>query len=585
MKLILSILLCFVSTIGQTQIKIDWKGNLPKSDEFQADTIYQSWKDLDESIFYLQNQAYSNGFLAFSLDSIVANNDSSKFTGYINYGKRYTWSTVELNETGPKVPKFIQGKWKNKIVSPLDIAERLKQTTNYFQENGYPFTKVFLDSLSLLGANLSARINVNVDRKIIWDTLNIVGDVKLQKYYLANYLGIQKGKPYNEKIFQEISKRLKELPFVTSTQTPSIKFTKESAIVTLYLKSKSANFINGVIGVLPNSTSALTNDESQLVVTGDLKMTLGNSFGYGKKIKLNWRRIQAETQQLNTEEEIPFILTSFIGLTHTLDLLKQDTSFINFKNRLGIKYDISAKQSFTAFWENEGTRKLSTESLNSSNITSNSGSKNAYGLRFSLDLLDYKYNPRKGIALKLESKAGIKRINGIKRDEKIVISLSESEDIATSLFVPETSMMYEGDLSFEGFIPIWKTFSLRIANRSGFKLNDYLLDNDLFRLGGFSLLRGFDQQSVFATNYSIFTTEIRLLFEENSHLNLFFDQSILQKLTLLDSEIEHPMAFGAGINFQTKPGIFSISYALGRFTGSPVEFSSAKIHFGFINLF
>ena len=130
-----------------------------------------------------------------------------------------------------------------------------------------------------------------------------------------------------------------------------------------------------------------------------------------------------------------------------------------------------------------------------------------------------------------------------------------------------------------------KIISLKLANNSGFKLNDYLLDNDLFRLGGFQLLRGFDQQSIFVTNYSIFTTEIKVLFEENSFINLFFDQSILQKSIITEKVINQSSSIGAGINFQTKPGIFSISYALGKFKETNFNFSSAKIHFGFINLF
>lgn len=585
MQKLLSFILTLLALNGLGQLSFKWAGDNINIFKNQPDSTYKNWREVDESILLLQKEAYSSGFLEFSLDSLIANKDSSLFHGYITKGKQYQWDLIELREAGPKIPKYIKGKWKNSIITTLDLALRLQQINDYFMDNGYPFAKVRLDSLTLKESKLSGVIQVTPDRKIVWDTLNIEGNIKLQKYYLANYLGIQKGKAYNEKTIQSITKRLKELPFVTSTKSPSVSFTKKTAVVTLYLKPKSANFINGVIGVLPNSTSALTKDESQLVVTGDLKMTLGNSFGYGEKIKINWRRIQAETQQLNTEEEIPFILTSFIGVTHSLDLLKQDTSFINFKNRLGIKYDLSSKQSFTAFWENEGTNKLSSEALNTSNLTSTSGAKNSYGLKFFWDWLDYKYNPRKGIALNIEGKAGIKKISGAKQDDKILIPIFESESVSTNLFVPEISMMYEGEVALQCFIPIWKTFSFRLANQSGFKLNDYLLDNDLYRLGGFSLLRGFDQQSVFATNYSIFTTELRLLFEENSHLNIFWDQSILQKSTLTEELIEYPMAFGAGINFQTKPGIFSISYALGRYNGNPVEFSSAKIHFGFINLF
>jgi len=583
MKLFILAILIFLFFGGSSQISISWKFDKHHIG-LHPDSTFKNWEDYNSSIQQVQYEAFKNGYLEFSVDSLVKK-DSSFFNGYVHFGKQYVWKKIKLTQKSPEIPKYIKSKWKNKIVSSRDIAIRLNNIAQYFTNNGYPFTKVSLDSISVNEEFLSASIVIDPGKLITWDTLNIVGELKLEKHYLANYLEIHKNKPFNEKTFSEIKKRLQELPFVEITTSPKLLFKEKKALVTLYLKQKSANFINGIIGVLPNSKSSLTKDESQLVITGDLKLNLNNSFGYGEKIKINWNRIQIESQRLSTTEEIPYILGSFIGITHSLDILKQDSSFINFKNRMGIKYDISGRQSFTAFWENEGTNSLSSDVLDNSNLTSVSGTKNSSGLKFFLNWLDYKYNPRKGVFISIEGKAGFKKITGQKEGNLVVIPISESNEVSVSLYVPETSPIIEGKIKIEGYIPVWKSISMKLANNSGCKLNDYLLDNDLFRLGGFSLLRGFDQQSVFSTNYSIFTSEFRVLFEENSFFSLFYDKSILHAITLLKSEISRTTAIGAGINFQTKPGIFSISYALGKFEDTPFEFSSAKIHFGFVNLF
>ena len=308
----------------------------------------------------------------------------------------------------------------------------------FFQSNGYPFANINISQLKVRNQQLSGFININPGPKIQWDTLNLNGSYNLPKYFIENYLNLIPEKTYNEKAFNDISKKIKELPFLTLSSEPSITFTNELALVNLTLKRKSSNFINGVIGILPNSNTTLTGDKSQLVITGDLKLNLGNSFGFGEKIKLNWRRLQSESQQLNTEEDIPFLFGSFIGITHSLDLLKQDTSFITYKNRIGVKYDISAKQNFTCFWENETTNKLSDKAVTNSNITSVNGSKNAYGFKIFIDLLDYKFNPRKGFLLNLEGKAGVKKISGFKIDDKIVVPISKTNNIISSLYVPET---------------------------------------------------------------------------------------------------------------------------------------------------
>lgn len=566
------------------QITIHWPKNSFSEFKHKPDSIYESWNDFNTDVFELQKESYSKGLLEFSIDSLTTK-DSIVFTPFITFGKPYSWNSISLIQTGIKVPTAVIRNWKNKLVTPNDLMVRIDHIVHFFQKNGYPFASVKMDSIKLVNKKLSGYLAINPGPKIIWDTLTIIGDVSIAKYYLENYLGIHVGKTYDEQIFIDALKKLKELPFVTLNTPPKVIFYNNKASIQLNLKKKSANFINGVIGILPNTNSVLTGNQSQLVITGDMKLNLGNSFGYGEKIKLNWRRMQTESQQLNTEEDIPFILQSFIGVTHSLNLLKQDTSFISYKNRIGIKYDVSAKQNFTAFWENETTSRLSEENLSASNLTSANGSQNTYGLNLFINWLDYKFNPRKGFFLNLEAKSGIKKIAGSKKDNKVILPLSQTNDLLYSLLVPEKSMVYQGKIQIEGYIPLWKVISLKLANNSGFKLNDYLLDNDLFRLGGFQFLRGFDQQSIFVTNYSIFTTEVKVLFEENSFINVFFDQSILEKSTLTERTTNQSSAIGAGINFQTKPGIFSISYALGKFRDTRFNFSSAKIHFGFINLF
>ena len=581
-KLFQLILLC--ANLANGQIQMNWPYELLENFKTKPDSIYKNWQEYNNDVINLQKQSFSQGLLEFSIDSLTKI-DSSNFQANITIGKPYSWKSVKLDYQGIEIPKNISGKWEKNLVSTQSLVQRMDLIIFFFQSNGYPFANINLSQLKVSNQQLSGFINITPGPKIQWDTLNLNGTYNLPKYFIENYLNLIPEKTYNEKSFNDITKKIKELPFITLSSKPSITFTNELALVNLTLKRKSSNFINGVIGILPNSNTTLTGDKSQLVITGDLKLNLGNSFGFGEKIKLNWRRLQSESQQLNTQEDIPFLFGSFIGVTHSLDLLKQDTSFINYKNRIGVKYNISAKQNFTGFWENETTNKLSDKAVTNSNITSVNGSKNAYGFKIFIDLLDYKFNPRKGFLLNLEGKAGVKKISGFKIDDKIIVPISKTNNITSSLYVPETSMIYEGEILIEGYIPIWEVISLKLANNSGFKANDYLLDNDLFRLGGFRLLRGFDQQSVFTTNYSVFTIELRLLFEENSFFNIFTDQSILQKSTITEIEINSSSAYGAGINFQAKPGIFSISYALGKFNDTKINFSSAKIHFGFINLF
>ena len=112
-----------------------------------------------------------------------------------------------------------------------------------------------------------------------------------------------------------------------------------------------------------------------------------------------------------------------------------------------------------------------------------------------------------------------------------------------------------------------------------------MFDNELIRIGGLFTLRGFDEESIFATFYSIATVEYRYILEQNSFLYLFFDGAYYEKDNVKGYVSDRPIGFGAGMSFDTKAGIFSISYALGKQFDNPILFRSAKIHFGFINYF
>jgi hypothetical protein len=46
-----------------------------------------------------------------------------------------------------------------------------------------------------------------------------------------------------------------------------------------------------------------------------------------------------------------------------------------------------------------------------------------------------------------------------------------------------------------------------------------------------------------------------------------------------------PLGFGVGTSFETKAGIFALTYALGQQFDNPIELRAGKIHFGFTSLF
>jgi hemolysin activation/secretion protein len=126
---------------------------------------------------------------------------------------------------------------------------------------------------------------------------------------------------------------------------------------------------------------------------------------------------------------------------------------------------------------------------------------------------------------------------------------------------------------------------VKIAGQGGSMVNDQLYSNELYRIGGIKTQRGVDEASIYASSFAIGTVEYRFLFEENSNFFVFVDQGWWEDQSRTPLLTDTPLGFGVGTSFETKAGIFSLSYALGKQFNNPVELRNGKIHFGFTSLF
>src|SRR5690606_28070087 len=112
--------------------------------------------------------------------------------------------------------------------------------------------------------------------------------------------------------------------------------------------------------------------------------------------------------------------------------------------------------------------------------------------------------------------------------------------------------------------------TFRFAGQGGWMVNDDLYRNELFRMGGLKSLRGMDEASTFCSAFAIGTVEYRFLFEENSNFFLFVDQAWWEDASSDEGLGDTPLGFGVGTTFETKAGLFSLTYALGRQFDNPI---------------
>jgi len=504
---------------------------------------------------------WDKGYISLSIDTLI--NSKYRDTLKFELGKRYYWNNIRYKN----IPKEIIENLKAENTFSHKKGIRIKnyntfmlKLLQYYEDNGYPFAQISLDSVRIDSNQISAIIQLQKNTFYQIDSIKIVSQSPVNKKYLANVLEIEEGIPYNESLVQKIDKRIKNNLYYTAKKPAEIVFRPNSCQLILYLEKNKVSQFNGVVGILPNDK-----DDGGLSITGDISLYLANSFNKAEVIDLQWKRVAEASQELNLEAAYPYLFNTDFGLDGRLYIYKQDSSFLNVEQQIGAFYQASYTSIIKVFINKKSSSPLSSETQN--NQTAFQDVDILYfGGRIEWNKTDSRIVPTKGFTINFEGKGGNKKTTPHTADTPA------STDKQTQFILNLETMFYT---------PIYRRFIYHSAIRTGSMIDNSLYKNEIFRLGGTKLLRGFDEKSIYASDYSVLTNEIRYMLESRSFLFLFADYSWYQsRVTQLDYIRDTPIGIGAGISFETKAGIFALSYAVGKQFDNPFDLRAAKVHFG-----
>jgi len=534
---------------------------------FNASTTFAGLKN---ELININRQLSSLSFLTNSADSIIV--DSSNFVAYFHLGKQYKWTSLRTQTIDEGVLSkigFRDKLYNNKPFNQKQLHNFYEKVIAFYENNGYPFASIRLDSVVVEHNTLSGLVHIEKNNLYKIDSVIIKGTATVSDQYIKNYIRIKENDLYNESAVRKMSTRIKELPFVAEVQPPKIYFNEKNAKIVMLLKKKNASRFNGILGIVPD-------ENGKVRLNGDVKLNLMNSFRKGEEIGFNWRAIQNNAQDLKLNLVYPFLLNSPFGLDYSFNLYKKDSTYIDIFNKIGVRYILKGNNYFSLFYHNKTSNLLTQTGFSSLTVLPSFAdiSTQLYGIGVYNANLDYRLNPRKGYEIDIKGSLGNKKI---RKNAQI------NEQLYDGLNLNSTLYTFNSDLAL--YIPLKKRSVIKLGVQTGYTFNENLFDNELLRIGGLKTLRGVDEEAIFASFYSIQTLEYRFLLEQNSFLYLFTDAAYYEKKTKDNFLSDRPYSFGLGISFETNAGIFSVSYAIGKQFDNPVQFRSAKIHFGFISFF
>ncbi|MBL0310918.1 MAG: BamA/TamA family outer membrane protein [Bacteroidetes bacterium] len=532
----------------------------------------------------LLNKIRTLGYVAASIDSMHI--DSLQVSAYLYIGERFQNAYIENGNADLSLLSGAGVKGYVTAGRPISVAQIEKMKANILSEcenSGYPFASVQLDSFQLEQDGFSAKLFIEKNEQIRYDTLKILGKTKTKYVFLKNYLGIKIGKPYNESNIQRIHQRLRELQFVEAIQPHTVEFLNGKARINLFLKDKRSSQFDFLLGFLPGSSG------QKLLITGDARLHLFSLFGVGEEFFFKWQKLQPKTQTLDIKFVYPYLIGLPLGINAVFQLYKKDTAFVDIAGDYGIQYQIIGSNYLKASLKQKTTiiTYVDTAYIKANKRLPNNldVSSNEFALQYFLQKLDYRFNPTSGYQLTVEGSAGARKI----KKNNTVANLPDESSGRNFSYLYDTiklkTFQFRIGLAIEKYWRLASRHTIKTSFDGKYLYAPTIFFNEKYRLGGMNSLRGFDDQSIFTPYYAMANLEYRFLLSKNSYFSTFFNAAMVEDARAGKGPFDFPFGFGAGGAIETKVGLFGITYAMGKQLDNKLSFKSGKIHFGYVNYF
>lgn len=516
------------------------------------------------------NDLYELGFLKAEKESITT--DSIYHYLIIKKGPEFYYQLESLIEPQLLQRLEIKKYFNNQPVSFPELETLSKTILNHFENNGYPFARLQKTNIEFMDNIIRVMLILEKMEYVVFDTLSREGNVQISPYFLENHLGIIPGQPYNEKHVQEAGNRLQELNFAELSAPMQLSFSPGKARLHLPLHRVRANRFDGVIGLSGSQT-----DEQPLRITGILNLYLANTFGMGEFLDLSWRALAHGTQILDFKGEYPYPFRLPVSTGLEFGLHRQDTSWLQIRVLPSLRVHTSPAISWMAFMDYRSSNLISTRQFE--NITTPPRNldftSRLYGIEFNKRTLAFRQNLLKGGHLiNIAAAAG---------NREIIKNSNLPDIIYEEMDLKSLQVNIKANVSFR--LILSDRSSLSIDNHGAWVNGKNLPENQLFRLGGFQTLKGFDEYSMLASAYFASNFEYRFFTGPLSFFSLFINGGWYEQKTGNQYINDFPVGLGTGINLETQAGIFALYFALGRQKQIPFELRNAKIHLGYVSTF
>lgn len=518
-------------------------------DSLDHQNSFENYLGLQSEVDSLLHKFQKIGYVDATLHQLNKSNDS---TYHANYHLGNQWKEMVLlfkqedfyeSELSP----FPYKKTDTSLTVPMELLEAtLFQLSDNKANSGTPFASIQLVTINKINARqLSAHIQFEAGTQRTIDGYVIKGYEKFPETFLKYYAGVKKGKVFNKKKLIAQNDLLNNLGFVNTLKPPEALFKQDSTLIYFYLDKTNNNSFDGILGFA-------TNEETQkLEFNGFLSLELNNNLNYGEQLKIHYKSDGREQQNFDVYTKMPYLFKTPFGLSLELKIFKRDSTFSTTEQQARIHYQASPRTSFYVGYKRYESSNLLDEPIAGSSVEDFDSKFLLVGAQYS--------RPQKSPLFPIKTQINLESEFGSrKRPDNKEAQIRLSARLSHSFNLNENNSIY-------------------IGNETGYFQSDDYLTNELYRFGGVNNLRGFNENSIDASLYSVVNTEYRYMFNRSIYVNSIFDLAYFENEIFNTQEELYSVGFGFGMS--TRSGILRLALANGFSKEQNLNWSNVKIHF------
>jgi hypothetical protein len=517
-------------------------------------TSFPDYLSLSDEVYTTLSFLTKKGYVHSELLSLQKDTDSS-YVAQVSLHNKF--EKIRILNPDIIFPRGIQKKdlygwgiWneKNQLEIPFEHTEEILQAINVLiTETGDPFATLQLIEIHPDPEEneiLNAQFNITYTEKRTITDLVVKGYEKFPKSFLRYTFGIKEGMVFQYQKIVEKNQLIEQLPFVTSMKDPEVLFKEDETVVYFYLNKKPANTFDGILGFSTDDSTG------RLILNGYISLMLLNNLNFGERLSLEYRNDGHLQETFDVKVELPYLFKTPFGVEAGLNLFKQDSSYVTVKNQLLLNYKINHRtQLFGGYKTQRSENLLKDENLNS-NLTDYAIKAGVLGAHYEV------MQPHAMFPIKTR--------------------ISLTGELGKKKVFQNKTPHFRGESTITHIFNLNQTSSFVTENISSIMLSENTTENELIRLGGIKSIRGFDENSLSATFYSVLRTEYRYMITPQSYVHTLADAAFLQ------SDITHTnhqlYSFGIGLGQLTRAGLLQLSIANGKMDNQNFKFSNTKIH-------